>query len=116
MSEGKGFYQAASYLGQHPNISKGLLKKTSCMGQEQREEIAVLDAIKKVYPLLDSEDALDKLDMLELIDKAIMPFLENLGFADWQRDVVTDMAIRKGDTRKKSGWKRETPEQEQGLE
>ena len=58
----------------------------------------------------------NKLDMLELIDKAIMPFLENLGFADWQRDVVTDMAIRKGDTRKKSGWKRETPEQEQGLE
>ena len=67
-------------MGQHPNIDKGLLKKQEYIGREQREEIAVLDAIKKGYPLLDSEDVqLDKLDMLELIDKAIMSFSRTWG-------------------------------------
>lgn len=102
---GKGFYQAASYLGQHKNISRGILKKTSCMGQEQREQIAMIEAVKKVYPLIESGE-LDLLEVPDLINKALLPFLENLGFANWQRDVVTDMAIRKGDTTLKEEWKK----------
>lgn len=113
MSESKGFYQAATYLGQHPRISQGILKKTACMGIEERELIADLDAILEVYPLLDE---LPSMDIPDLISKVLMPFIKNEGYAKWQRDVVTDMALKKGDTRKKSGWKKETKAQEEGLE
>jgi len=104
LSDNKGFYQAASYLGQHKNISRGILKKTSCMGQEEREEIAILEAVKKVWPLIESGE-IDTMSIPDLIDKALMPFIENRGFALWQRDVVTDMAIRKGDTTLREQWK-----------
>jgi hypothetical protein len=105
MSEGKGFYQAASYLGQHKNISRGILKKTACMGKEQRELIGNLEAIKKVWPLIESGE-IDNMTVPEMLDKIVMPFIENQGFALWERDVVTDMAIRKGDTSLKEQWKK----------
>lgn len=103
MSESKGFFQAASFLGQHGTISQGILRKTACMGAEQREQIALLEAIKAVWPRIESGE-LDTATIPELIDKAILPFLENLGFAAWQRDVVTDMAIKKGESTDTEVW------------
>jgi len=73
------------------------------MGIEERLMLADMEAIKKVYPLLDD---VGNMDIPELIDKIIKPFIENEGFAKWQRDVVTDMAIKKGDTTKGASYKR----------
>ena len=104
MSENKGFYQQATYLGQHFRISRGILKRTACMAEEERLLIADLEAIKKVFPYMDG-DKLNSLTMPQLIDKILMPFIEGEGFAKWQRDVVTDMAIKKGDTTKGAKWR-----------
>lgn len=107
--ESKGFYSSATYLGQHRRISQGILKKTACMGQEERQDIAMLEGIKKVWPVLE-DPTLEDLSVSDLIDKTILPFIEGLGYANWLRDVVTDMAIKKGDTRKRSSWNREETE------
>ena len=79
------------------------------MGEEERLLIADLEAVKKVWPILDT---LNTLDLPQLIDKAIMPFLKNEGHAKWQRDVVTDMAIKKGDTTKGTSWKHKDKDDE----
>lgn len=104
MSDSKGFYQASTFLGQHFKISQGILKRTACMALEERVLIADLEAMKKVLPWLDK---LETLDLSKLIDKVVMPFIENEGYAKWMRDVVTDMAIKKGDTRTREKWKTE---------
>lgn len=105
--DSRGFYSEAKFLGQHFKISRGILKKTACMAIEERIMIADLEAIKKVYPYL---DRLDELGLTEMIDKVIVPFVENEGFAKWQRDVVTDMAIKKGDPIKSGSCKRKGEE------
>jgi hypothetical protein len=104
---GKGFYQAATYLGQHFKISKGILKDTACMAQEERLLIAELKAIDKIYPLLAS---IGDMNIPQLIKEIMLPIIENEGYANWQRDVVTDMAIKKGDPRRKDKWKKDKDE------
>jgi hypothetical protein len=99
----KGFYSAASYLGQDHRISNGILKETACMAIEERVLIADLEAIKKIFPLLDQ---IGDMDMKTLIDKIILPLIKNEGYAKWQRDVVTDMAIKKGESMPSDGWKK----------
>jgi hypothetical protein len=97
-SDSKGFYQAATFLGQNKEISKGILKKTACMSIEERVLIADLEWIISIYPKL---DCLEDMDVPELIKSVIEPVIANEGFAKWQRDVVTDMAIKKGDPTRK---------------
>ena len=97
----KGFYWASSYLGQDHRVSNGIRKKTACMAIDERVLIGDLDAIIKVYPILDN---IGEMDLPTLIKKVILPFVENEGIAKWQRDVVTDMAILKGSSKPSDRW------------
>jgi hypothetical protein len=99
---GKGFYQAASYLGQHFNISKGILKETACMAIEERTLIADIESILTVMPHIEN---IENLSLEDILKKIVLPIVKNEGLAKWQRDVVTDMAMKKGDTTKKDSWK-----------
>lgn len=57
---------------------------TGCMNQEQRVLIANLRTAKRV--LDDSEFNL-------FVDEFVIPYVTELGFALWQRDVVTDLGF-----------------------
>jgi len=35
-------------------------------------------------------------DLIDLIEKTLKPLIQKLGFSEWARDPVTDMAIRIG--------------------
>lgn len=107
---GKGFYQAATYLGQNSRISRGILKETACMAQDERVLIADLEAVKKVWPFLEQ---IEDMPLDILIDKIILPFIENEGYANWQRDVVTDMAMKKGDMTKSGMWRNKKDKDEE---
>jgi hypothetical protein len=63
------------------------------MSPEIRELLAILEFIQN----------LGNAEMNKRINK-IVPLFELLGFARWQRDTVTDMAIRKSIKRRKETW------------
>lgn len=94
MSESKDFYSHATLLGQDHRISTGILKETACMDVESRVLIADLLAVKDIYKIIDK---IPDMDIPELIDKVLLKLLKNEGYAKWLRDVVTDMAIKKGE-------------------
>jgi hypothetical protein len=93
-------FNALAYLGQHKNVSNGVLKQTACMGEFQRLTVADLVSIKKILPKLEQEAELTD---EELIDVAI-EIVSNEGYALWVRDTISDMAIKKGDTTKRDKW------------
>jgi len=103
-SSAKGFYYAASYLGQDHRVSNGLRKKTACMAIDERVLLGDLDALIEVLPFLESGELFD-MDVPTLIKKVLEPFIKNEGVAKWQRDVVTDMAILKGSAMPSDRWK-----------
>lgn len=84
----KSFYEATRYLGQYIGKKVPFLLATSCMSEQRRHQIAVITW------LIDSKKASPQ--MLSMLQIDIMPLLEKLGYAEWIRDTVTDMAIRKG--------------------
>lgn len=77
-------------LGQWVGHKVPILKETACMDVEDRELIALLTCY------LDVEDIPEKEKVF--IQKKIMPYLRYMAWAKWPRDVLTDMALRKGDT------------------
>ncbi len=81
-----GYYDATKYLGQFIGEQEEFLKDTACMSPEMRITFAVLQSAKEIFK--------DDAEILQLITDA-EPLLRRLGFAQWQRDTVTDMAIKK---------------------
>jgi dissimilatory sulfite reductase (desulfoviridin) alpha/beta subunit len=90
MSE-KEYYDVAKYLGNQVGRKTAFLQKTACMDQQTRELIAILDFIN------DIGDEDEKKEIAE-----IMPLIEKMGYANWNRDVLTDMALHIGMTEKRS--------------
>jgi len=80
-------FQAISLLSQHLASLKPdgeLYQKTSCLGAEERETIAILEYIKFRKP-----ERKQKIDL-------IIPFFEKIGVAHWQRSELTDLGLRVG--------------------
>lgn len=95
----RSFYDATKYLGQFIGQKVSFLQNTSCMDQETRELIAILDFCKITF--------VDDKEFIELID-FILPLIEKLGYAKWQRDTVTDMALCKGSPSEMEDWDEST--------
>ncbi len=87
-----GYYEATKYLGQFIGQQIPFLQETSCMDPSCRELFAILDFIASIDP-----------NMVEIV-KIVKPFFEKLGFARWNRDTVTDMALRKGAPSETETW------------
>lgn len=81
-----GYYDATKYLGQFIGEKIDFLRKTSCMSPEMRLTFAVLEGSKLIFK--------DDPELLKMIAE-IEPLLERIGYAQWQRDTVTDMAMKK---------------------
>lgn len=80
-------FQAISLLSQHLSNLKpdgALYQKTSCLGMEEREAIALLTYMKERHP-----------ERAERYEKMISLF-EKLGVAHWQRSELTDLGLRVG--------------------
>jgi len=78
----EGYYEASQYLGQRVGKKNKFLQKTACMDQQTRELIASIEFVKTVG---NDEDRKE----LEEIE----PYFEMLGYARWQRDVISDFAL-----------------------
>lgn len=86
-------FQAISLLSQHLSNIKPegeVYQHTSCLGAEEREIMAVLYWIKTVMP-----------ELKEQLEKEVMPLIENLGIAHWQRSELTDLGLRVGSRHRK---------------
>lgn len=66
------------------------LNASACMSKNRRFQLAVI-TWSKTLP-----ENLDKLSEEEIIDKVVIPLIQFSGWAEWERDTVTDMAIKKG--------------------
>ena len=81
-----GYYDATKYLGQFIGEREEFLRETACMSPEMRLTFAVLQGAEAFFK--------DEPDILKLIAE-LKPILKNIGYAQWQRDTVTDMALKK---------------------
>lgn len=83
----EGFYEAAKYLGQFLPEKEPILSELALLGDKERLVIAFLHYLKedKDTP---QEDRAEIDDLIKLI--------KYIGFANWKRDIVTDMAIKIG--------------------
>jgi len=91
MSEKEGYYEASTYLGSKLGKQKdgSFLKKTACMDINSRKKIAVLDFIKEQNPEIKKD--------IEVIEDLII----KVGQALWNRDVITDLALKLGKIEKR---------------
>jgi len=80
------FIQATNLLAQQLAMIKGeeIYTQTACMDPEYRQIIAVLNGLKDMAPKSKA-----------LIDK-ILPLMELLGKASWNRSELTDLGLRVG--------------------
>ena len=82
----KKFFQEYQLVASEVGNIVDFLKETSCMNPEAREYIACC----KIYALLFQENK----DFNEFLKEKMVPSLEMLGFAHWNRDILTDMGLR----------------------
>lgn len=81
-------YQTYKLLGQDIAKIVPFLSETSCMNPEVREFIALMKMYQKLFP----EDK----EFNEWLKKEVIPAFGYLGYAKWKRDVLTDLALKKG--------------------
>jgi hypothetical protein len=80
------FTQATNLLAQQLATIKGeeIYTKTACMDPEYRQAIALLQGLKDLAP--NAQKQISK----------IMPLMELLGKASWNRSELTDLGLRVG--------------------
>jgi hypothetical protein len=89
----KEYFQDLSYLGSYIKEIVPFLNQTSCMSPNRRRQLAVLEWLTGYLSL---ENNNQNNDLIDLIEKTLKPLIQKLGFSEWARDPVTDMAIRIG--------------------
>jgi hypothetical protein len=97
----QSFYEATKYLGQFIGEKVPFLKETSCMSPNIREIMASIDFALEFWTKENDTE------MIEIL-KIAKSFLEKLGYARWERDTVTDMALKKGSPTEKEDWENDT--------
>lgn len=84
----KRFFREYKLIASQVGIEVKFLKDTSCMNPEAREYIACCE----IYALLFPENK----EFNKFLTKKMIPSLELLGHAHWNRDILTDMGLRIG--------------------
>lgn len=104
----ESFYNTSKLLGGYLQ-REPLLGETACMGAEERVVKALLMTVVKLLPTLAKED-LSTMPFEQLINEVAIPLENALGYANWPRDVITDMAIFRGEQELKERCKRREDE------
>ena len=89
------FYNTSKLLGGYLR-REPLLGETACMGAEERVVKALFLTVLKLWPTLSRKD-LSAMSFEELVRDIAIPLEDALGYANWPRDVITDMAIFRGE-------------------
>jgi len=66
------------------------LKETAVLGPEYRKMIAYVEILKTAKSLP------KHLTPDQVIDYFVIPSLQKLGMAEWNRDIITDLALKMG--------------------
>jgi hypothetical protein len=96
MSE-KEYYEISKYLSQQVGKRNKFLQKTACMDMESRRLMAVMEFIK----MRDENHRLPENERKSQ-NELIAELFKMLGWAMWERDVLTDMGLLLGMTEKRS--------------
>ena len=70
------------------------LKKTACMNQAHRVILADCETIKELF----KEDT----EFIAFMNEIVIPFYEKQGWANWGRDVVTDLGFALANQKRKA--------------
>jgi hypothetical protein len=92
-SASKAYFERVGYLGEFMPMRKPSLSLTCCMDFKRRKQLATLKYISDLLKKIDKKQFETE---IYVIDKIAIPLIKELGFAEWKRDPVTDMAIAKG--------------------
>jgi len=82
----KRFFREYKLIASEVGATIKFLKETSCMSAEKRFEIACCQAFREHF----SKDK----DFNKFLKEVAEPTLATLGFAEWNRDILTDMGLR----------------------
>lgn len=94
MSVRKGsYFQSAAYQGERVGRYRKSLVLTACMSMKRRKQVAIL---KFVADFLKKTDKVGYVDSINAINHIALPLLKEIGYAEWLRDVITDMSIAIG--------------------
>jgi len=85
----KRFFREYKLVASEVGAEIKFLKETSCMNQGIREQIAYCE----IYKIFEKHYQ-NEMSLIEFIDKIAIPALKILGFATWNRDILTDMGLR----------------------
>lgn len=93
MSKGKKevWYDISErFLGKNVGLIIPVLGLTSCMNREYREIVVILNHISKIDAFLTNNPSFS---MQKCLVEIINPLMEDLGRANWPRDILTDLAL-----------------------
>jgi len=85
----KRFFREYKLVASEVGATIKFLKETSCMNPQVREQIAYC----KIYEIFETKFR-DTIPFSEFLKLIAVPSLELLGFATWNRDILTDMGLR----------------------
>lgn len=82
----KRIFQAYQLVASQVGNKVEFLKETSCMSKEKRLELAYCKVFRERF----SDDE----EFNKFLKETAEPALTILGFAEWDRDILTDMGLR----------------------
>jgi len=93
-----GSYDRESkFLGKQIGFKFKFLAYTSCMDKQTRLDLAGIETFRSMI-----ENDKDSKETVDFIDKIVKPLLEKIGYANWERDILTHLALKTALTRKKT--------------
>jgi hypothetical protein len=79
------------FLGTTVGKKIKFLALTSCMDIDERLMMAQIESF---LILLKYVEKTKEIKIEEFIEKVIKPTVENLGYANWKRDILTDLSLK----------------------
>lgn len=94
----KRYFRDYKLIASKVGVKIPFLKQTSCMSSQKRTEIAACQAFREHF----SQDP----EFNAFLKDVAEPTLAKLGFAEWPRDILTDMGLRVGEKGKRSSLRK----------
>jgi len=82
-------FEISYYLGSLVSKENKFFQDIACMTPDWRVIVGLLEILKKAYP--------DDKDMAKDIDEFLKPICQTMGQAEWQPDIITNLAMKLGE-------------------
>jgi len=82
-------FEISYYLGSLVSKENKFFQDVACMTPDWRVIVGLLEILKKADP--------NDTEMIKQIDTFLKPICQTMGQAEWQPDIITNLAMKLGD-------------------